>query len=393
MMRVVLLVSFSLLALMLVGCGAVGGSPTPLPTVVLDSGGGARADVTPEAVLVTASGTVVSDQEANLASVLGGLVRAVHVTTGDAVREGDILIELDDAAAQAELAAAERSLRELTSPAAIAAAEQGVANSQKARDDAEKKVVGLDYPRASDSLIKNLKGQIELARILVKDTTDAYNRVKDRASDDPRRASALVAKTEAEMALNRLVANYNWYTGKPTDIDTALAQANFHAAQAAYDEAQWYLAALRGESLPSNASGMMLAELQAAQDRLAVAEWNVQHSRLASPFSGNIVRVDAAPGEYVAPGQFLLTLINTSQLHVETSDLSERDVPNVAVGQPATIMVKPLDIEIPGHVVAISPQADMLGGDVVYRAIVALDELPEALRAGMSVDVGFQAGR
>ena len=33
--------------------------------------------------------------------------------------------------------------------------------------------------------------------------------------------------------------------------------------------------------------------------------------------------------------------------------------------------------------------ADVLGGDVVYQVVIALDEIPEGLRAGMSVTVHF----
>jgi hypothetical protein len=38
---------------------------------------------------------------------------------------------------------------------------------------------------------------------------------------------------------------------------------------------------------------------------------------------------------------------------------------------------------------AISPLADTLGGDVVYKVTIELDSLPEGLRAGMSAEVQF----
>jgi hypothetical protein len=42
-----------------------------------------------------------------------------------------------------------------------------------------------------------------------------------------------------------------------------------------------------------------------------------------------------------------------------------------------------------GRVIAIAPLADTLGGDVVYQITIELEELPEGLRAGMSVEVRF----
>jgi hypothetical protein len=48
---------------------------------------------------------------------------------------------------------------------------------------------------------------------------------------------------------------------------------------------------------------------------------------------------------------------------------------------------------VAGKVSAISPLADTLGGDVVYRVTIALDALPTNLRAGMSVDAQFKSSQ
>ncbi|MBN1149060.1 MAG: hypothetical protein JXA78_17510 [Anaerolineales bacterium] len=47
----------------------------------------------------------------------------------------------------------------------------------------------------------------------------------------------------------------------------------------------------------------------------------------------------------------------------------------------------PLELEVGGVVVEIAPQANTIGGDVVYTATIELDKQPEGLRWGMSVDV------
>jgi multidrug resistance efflux pump len=89
----------------------------------------------------------------------------------------------------------------------------------------------------------------------------------------------------------------------------------------------------------------------------------------------------------VLPGQVVLTLADLTQLQVETTDLSERDVAGVQVGQAATVYVEALNQDIPGQVARISPLANTVGGDVVYTVVVDLNEHPEALRLGMSVEV------
>ena len=83
----------------------------------------------------------------------------------------------------------------------------------------------------------------------------------------------------------------------------------------------------------------------------------------------------------------VLTLADLTHLQVETTDLSERDVAGVQVGQEATVFVDALNVDVPGRVAQISPLASTVGGDVVYTVVIALDEQPEGLRLGMSVEV------
>ncbi len=387
MRRTLLLLPWILLA---AGCGSIGGAPTPLPTVVLDVGG---SPSTPGASFgeATASGVVASAHEANLAFDQGGLVEAVHVVLGDSVRAGNVLVELDSTAAQLELDRAQRVLREMTSPAAIGAADQTVASAKEAQDKAQKKVVSLSYPRATEAFIDNLSAQITLARKELADASREFNHYEDLPSNDTDRARAQLRMTNAQINLNKLVGNYNWYTGQPSEIDVALTQANLDAAVAAVQEADWYAAALRGEPIPAEASGAKLAELQGAKDAVVAAEVGLEATRIVSPVDGVIGSVDIHPGEYATPGQTVVLVTDLSHLQVETTDLSELDLPKVAVGQAVTVDVEALGAQASGHVTAVAPTSQTLGGDVVYQVIVALDELPAGLRPGMSVTVAFGA--
>jgi hypothetical protein len=72
---------------------------------------------------------------------------------------------------------------------------------------------------------------------------------------------------------------------------------------------------------------------------------------------------------------------------VETTDLSERDVAQVELGQEAIVYVEALNKEIEGRVMAIVPQSTTIGGDVVYAIYVDLDEQPPGLCWGMSAEV------
>ena len=381
------------MAVILSACSAVGSSET-LPTVMLDSGGSAS---TPEAATgnggnvsgVTASGIVVPASNARLALTLGGSVKSVPVEEGENVQAGQTLLELDDAAIQLEISAAERTLREMTSQAAIAAAEQAVAVAEKAADDAQKKVNTLNRGRADEKDIDYYESQLTLAKQALDRAESAWRNVTDLSTADPKRARAETDLYNAQRAYNAALANLNWAKGKPSDNDFATAEANLAAAQAAYQEAQWYLATLKGEPVPEDATGKQLAMLQQAKDNLTAAQNRLTNSRLLAPFSGTVVATNVVPGEYILPGQALVELSDVANLQVETTDLSERDVPDVSIGQAVTVVVDALSQEISGRVIRISPQAETLGGDVVYRTVIALDNPPPELRAGMSVDVLF----
>jgi HlyD family secretion protein len=114
---------------------------------------------------------------------------------------------------------------------------------------------------------------------------------------------------------------------------------------------------------------------------------------LRAPFSGTVTELYIHEGEWVTPGQPLVLLSDLQHIRVETTDLSERDVPKVEVGQLVTVLIKALNEEATGHVSEIAPLAETLGGDVVYKTTIALDALPAGLRAGMSVEVQIATGQ
>jgi HlyD family secretion protein len=392
-----------LLALSLTACGAGAQTPAPLPTVMLGGNNGAvsqgvPARTTPSTQIisggVTASGFVVPAQEAHLAFTTGGNVKTVKAALGDRVKAGQVLAELDNAVLQAQVDQTARELKGLTSPMGIASAGQDLAAAQQALKDAQDKADSLFYPRASDSLIQNTQGQIDLAKQALTRATDTYRQVSRLSNDDGRKAAALVAMTNAQLNLNRLVAQYNWYAGKPTDIDAATARANLDAAKAAVQEAQWYLSAVRGEQYPSDATGAKLAQFENARDNLAAAQEKLDGSRLIAPFDGTVSAVHIVAGDYVSPGVVLVVVSDVNRLQVQTTDLSERDVAHVKVGQTVSVLVKALSQSVGGHVTVLSPVADTLGGDVVYQTMIDLDlPLPDGVRAGMSVDVQFDTGQ
>ena len=390
---------FSLCALILAACsGGAGASNQPLPTVVL---GGPTAQPAVDHASVTASGIVLAAQEARLSFLAIGRVTAVHVQLGDTVEAGQVLMELDDAAARRDLAQAESALTELTSPTAIARARQEVASTEEAQQTARTR---LEYYITPGVLYWE-------ERLTVSERALAAAKNGAGASPTDEQTKAI---TEAEKAVSRAQANLAYaqkqlrevylpdkftrinsvtgesYVAEPR-IDTDAARADYALASAALDEARAYLAVLTGEPPPSNIAGGSLARLELARRNLTAARTALEATRLLAPFAGTIAMVSAVPGENAVPGAIVVVVSDLSRLHVETTDLSERDVTKVSVGQIVRVHIDALGEDVSGRVSAIAPGATTLGGDVVYKTVIALDEQPPGLRAGMSAEVTFDA--
>ncbi len=165
------------------------------------------------------------------------------------------------------------------------------------------------------------------------------------------------------------------------DYDIAQAKAQIEAAQAQLDALK---AGPRVQQL--NAAR---AQITSAQAQVQAAEAQLKKLAILAPIAGTVSTLNAHVGEWVTPGQSLLVVSDLQNLRVETTDLSELDVVNVAKDQPVTVVIKALNTSVPGKVSRISSEADTLGGDVVYKTTITLDEAPAGLRAGMSVDVQF----
>lgn len=128
-------------------------------------------------------------------------------------------------------------------------------------------------------------------------------------------------------------------------------------------------------------------ELEVARRSLETVQAELSQAELVAPFAATVVFVEVQPGEFVQPGQAIIGLAKLDNLKVETTDLSEHDIASVKVGQPATVFVEALKKEFDGTVTAISPIADTLGSDVVFKVTIQLKEQPSNLLWGMSADV------
>ncbi len=100
--------------------------------------------------------------------------------------------------------------------------------------------------------------------------------------------------------------------------------------------------------------------------------------------------MDISPAETVVPGQAVIVMGDLSKYQVETTDLSERDIPRVQVGQTVKVFIQALNNEFPGEVIDIDRISSTLGGDVVFKVTIELNQQPQGMLWGMSADVQIE---
>lgn len=143
-------------------------------------------------------------------------------------------------------------------------------------------------------------------------------------------------------------------------------------------------------SVPHEVIDIAEGNVQRVQASVEIAQANLTQGTLTAPFDGIVTSLRIIPGEFVSSNQAVITLATLNALQVETTDLSERDIPNVHIGDPANVFIEALDKNISGKVISISPRADTVGGDVVFKVTIAPDTQPEGLLWGMTAEVQIQ---
>jgi RND family efflux transporter MFP subunit len=146
-------------------------------------------------------------------------------------------------------------------------------------------------------------------------------------------------------------------------------------------------------SVPHEVIDIANAKVQRAQASVEIAQANLTQGTLIASRDGVVASLNVIPGEFVQSDQAVITLATLDALQVETTDLSERDIPNVHIGDVANIFVEALDKDISGKVISISPIADTVGGDVVFKVTITPDLQPEGLLWGMTAEVEIQSGK
>ncbi|HYR00636.1 MAG TPA: efflux RND transporter periplasmic adaptor subunit [Casimicrobiaceae bacterium] len=280
---------------------------------------------------VVASGRVMTPQRVSVGAVITERVARIPVEEGQTVRQGDVLIELDDrderaafAQAQAAVAQAEaklRQLREVGLPAAEQALRQADANLRLARAQYERNVELRAKGFISDSALDDAKRNLDVA-------------------ESQQNAARLQVRSNA-----------------PTGSDYLMAQTALSQAQAA----------------------------------LAAAVARLEQTIIRAPSAGVLIARNVEPGDVVQTGKELMVLAPSGETQIVVS-IDEKNLAQLRIGQKALASADAYPRErFAAELFYVNPGIDALRGSVEVKLRVA--EPPDYLRQDMTVSVDIEVAR
>jgi membrane fusion protein (multidrug efflux system) len=377
------------------------------------------------AVWVYESGSVSTDDAqvdghiVPVASKVYGDVAAVNVEDNQAVKAGQVLVEIDPRDYQAKVDQARAALALAESQAR--AAEVGVpltdattassatsAAAQVAMAQADNERANLAFEQASGSELEaaravvsareaaNEKAQSDLARM----RPLAEKAEISRQYFDGVKAAAKVADSELRAAREKLAA---------TELEAAQRKAAALAARSRLDQAgAAYKAALAGRKqvdVSSAQAASAKALVEQARANLAAAELQLSYTKIVAPMDGVITKKSVERGQILQPGQSLFVIVPLQDVWV-TANFKETQLARVKPGQRAEVKVDMYGQSFRGKVDSVAgttgarmsllPPENATGNyvKVVQRIPVkiVLDTIPPdkaILRPGMNVEASI----
>jgi membrane fusion protein (multidrug efflux system) len=231
-----------------------------------------------------------------------------------------------------------------------------------------------------------------------------------KAQDDVERYRPLAVKDEIPQQQYTQALAAQKVTAAAVEVARASAAATAQAvtqarSRSAQAEASLQYAETRPQQISAQSSRAQAAKAQVQQAAAALeqAELNLRYTTIVAPVSGIVGQRSVQPGQYLAPGQQLLSIVPLDARNIwVTANFKETQLKEIRPGQPATISVDTYGREYNGHVDSIAaasgarysllPPENATGNyvKVVQRIPVKIlfDEGQDAvhlLRPGMSV--------
>lgn len=338
------------------------------------------------------AGYLVAASEKSVGFEISGTLASLEVKLGEEVEKGQLLATLEDDSEQLALENAQRAVRELTSPEAIATAELAVTTAQANVITAQIELNNQQYWK-NEALIQEYYAQYVIARENLDRAQTAYDNAEvGEYINNANEAQAYQQLYNAQQAYKTAEYNYSLYSQKPTERQVNAAQATLDLANARLENARNYVAALKGETIPETATGASLNSFRQAVLAVQTAQENLDATKLYAPISGTIMTLTAEVGDEVQGA--ILTINDLSKgtilFYMDASDWG-----NVKVGYEVSVSFDAIaNRTFTGVVTEVMPGlvttqgSSMVEGTATLEASVADIGLPVGVEAGIDVISG-----
>ncbi|EFF83260.1 efflux pump membrane protein [Acinetobacter haemolyticus ATCC 19194] len=268
---------------------------------------------------VSTDNAYVGAETAQVTSMVSGQVAEVLVKDTQQVKQGDVLVRIDErdakiqlAQAQAELAKAQRQYKQSQANSRSLNSQVVVRNDEISSAQAQVTKAQADYDRAS----LELKRRNELA------------------------ATGAISKEELSKAQSAV---------STAKASLELAQAGLAQATSSRKAAESTFAA--NEALIQGVNEASTPDVLVAKAHVDQAQLDLERTVIRAPVDGVIARRNIQIGQRVAPGTVMMSVVPVSDLYVD-ANFKESQLAKVKAGQ------------------KVSLTSDLYGGDVIYHGTV-----------------------
>jgi len=315
--------------------------------------------------IIVLSGRIEGD-DSTVATKVSGRIREIRVREGDIVKAGDVIALLDE--------------------------EQAAAREQQARSLAQE----------ADTRVARSQDQIGVLREQLKQADITVDQAKQDAEGRVHQAEAQVATAEANLSQAQAAYEQARYdvdrftrlarTGDVSDRQREQAKTAAESQAAVVESMKKQVAAahgalttaranLKNPSIRSSQAAGIQKQINQAQTDVAAAQADADRARaqvkeveanradltVVAPFDGTIATRVAEPGEVVAPGAAIVTMIDLNKIYLR-GFVPEGDIGRVKLDQPARVYLDsnpktPIDAVVS----RIDPEASFTPENTYFR--------------------------
>lgn len=315
--------------------------------------------------VIQVSGRIEGD-DAVVASKTSGRIREINVREGDEVKAGQVIALLDDEQVRAREEQASSAVRQAEArvrwsqqqiSVLAAELEQSRLGTDQAQLDAEGKVRQAEAQvAASEAQLAQAESEYKKARA----DEERYTALAESGDIPEQKGSHARSTAEALDAAVRAsrkqvdVAKAALTSAKATLANPAIRSTEGARIRQQIAQAQSDIAAAQ-------------AEMNRAQAQLSEAQANRQDLQIVAPIDGTVATRSAEPGEVVAPGTPVLTLVNLSSVYLR-GFVPEGEIGRVKTGQRAEVFIDSAPGQAIEAVVSrIDPEASFTPENTYFR--------------------------